>query len=160
MALDVNGITLKEVTSRYPEQFQSLGYDVAFDVDSMYKPKVLSSLELAVNIILTLLMMKPGQFPSIPELGIDIESYLFEYSDDKSLPSEIKNKLSEQCNRLDISGLTLDVYVDKTEEGHDALIIEITMTEQLAYGNDESGRIIIGITYDKMNKLYVRKITA
>lgn len=159
MALDVKGITLKEVTSRYPRQFQSLGYDVAFDVDSMYKPKIVSSFDLAINIVLTLLMMKPGQFPSIPELGIDIESYLFEYSDDKSLPAEIKNKLSDQCNMLDISGLAIDVYVDQTEEGHDALIVELTGTEQLAYGSDDSAHIIIGITYDKMNKLYVRKMS-
>lgn len=160
MALDVKGITLKEVTSRYPRQFQSLGYDVAFDVDAMSKPKIVSSFDLAINIVLTLLMMKPGQFPSIPELGIDIESYLFEYSDNKALPSEIKNKLSDQCNQLDVSGLAIEVYLDKTEEGHDALIVELTGTDRLAYGSEDSAHIIIGITYDKMNKLYVRKISA
>ena len=103
---------------------------------------------MAINVVLTLLMMKPGQFPSIPELGIDIESYLFEYSDNKSLPSEIKNKLSDQCNMLDMSGLTIDVYFDKTEEGHEALIVELTGTDRLAYGSDDSAHIIIGVRGD------------
>ena len=55
MALDVKGITLKEVTSRYPRQFQSLGYDVAFDVDSMYKPKIVSSFDMAINVVLIII---------------------------------------------------------------------------------------------------------
>ena len=83
MALDTKGIWLDEVSGKYPENFQYLKYDVALDYDSMYKPKILSSFESGINIILTLLFMKPGQYPSIPELGIDIESYLFRYSDDK-----------------------------------------------------------------------------
>ena len=119
--LDTVGITLSEVNGKYPQKLQSLNYDVVLDSDSMYKPKVISTFELAVNTILTLLFMKPGQYPSIPELGIDIESYLYEYSDDKRIPSAIRNKLIDQC------------------------------------GN-ESSHVIIGISYDKLNRLYVRKL--
>ena len=155
--LDEVGITLDEVSKRYPKKFQSLGYDVAFDTDSMCKPKVLSSFELGVNVILTLLAMKPGQYPSIPTLGIDIQSYLHEYSDDKKIPSEIKNKLSDQCNKLDVSGLKIDVYFDKTSEGIDALIVEVTGTETISYGN-ETEHVIIGISYDKLNRLYVKRV--
>ena len=80
-----------------------------------------------------------------------------EYSDDKKIPAEIKNKLSDQCNQLDISGLTIDVFFDKTEEGIDALVISISGTETVSYGN-ETDHVIIGISYDKLNRLYVRKI--
>ena len=72
------GIYLNEVNRKYPRSSQMLGYDVLLDTDSMYKPKVISSFEMIVNSILTILFMKPGQYPSIPELGINIESYLFE----------------------------------------------------------------------------------
>ena len=85
--LDPTGITLDEISKMYPQRFQVMNYDVAFDTDSMGRPKVLSSFELGVNTILTLLFMKPGQYPSIPELGIDIESYLHEYADDEGLLS-------------------------------------------------------------------------
>ena len=82
--LDPKGIYLDEINRRYPKSCQPLGYDVLLDTDSMYKPKIIPSFELTVNSIITLLMMKPGQYPSVPELGLDIESYLFEYSDDKN----------------------------------------------------------------------------
>lgn len=155
--LDEKGITLAEVKGKYPPSFQSLNYDVLLDVDSMYKPKVISSFEMIINSIIMLLFMKPGQYPSIPELGIDIESYLHEYSDDKSIPMQIKNKLIEQCNRISIIGIDIDVSIDKTNEGVDALLIEVTGNDYLTYGS-ESGHIIIGISYDKLNRLYVKKI--
>lgn len=157
MSLDKRGITLDEIRNKYPPNFQSLNYDTLFDVDSMYKPKVISSFEMIVNSVLMLLFMKPGQYPSIPDLGIDIESYLHEYSDDKTLPMKIKTKLTEQCNRINIIGLDVNVSFDKTQEGVDALIVEISADDYLAYGS-ESGHIIIGISYDKLNRLYVKRL--
>ena len=59
---------------------------------------------MCINSILTLLFMKPGQYPSIPELGIDIESYLHEYSDDRTIPQKIKTMLNDQCNRIEVTG--------------------------------------------------------
>lgn len=158
MALDTKGITLDEIRNKYPPDFQILNYDVLMDSDSMYKPKVISSFDLIINSILTLLFMKPGQYPSIPELGIDIESYLHEYSDDKTLPMKIKNKLIDQCNRIDIIGVDIEIRFDKTSEGLDALVVEVSGSEYLGYGS-ESSHIIIGISYDKLNRLYVRKLS-
>ena len=54
--LDPQGITLAEVNARYPSIFQKLGYDVLLDVDSTYKPKVISTFQMCVNIIITLLL--------------------------------------------------------------------------------------------------------
>lgn len=156
LALDTKGISIDEVKFRYPKTFQTLGYDVALDTDSSYKPKILSSFEMCINSILTLLFMKPGQYPSIPELGIDIESYLHEYADDTSVPGEIQEKLMDQCNRLNLIGIQVQVYFDTTEENQGALIVEITGTERIAYGS-ESHKAIIGITHDKLNRLYIKK---
>jgi hypothetical protein len=156
MALDVKGITLKEVTSRYPEEFQTLKYDVAFDTDSMSKPKVVSSFDLAINAVLTLLLMKPGQYPSIPELGIDIESYLFRYSDDKKIISEIQSKLEDQCSIVGMVGFDIDISMQTMTDGNDALIIVISGTDTLTYGN-EGSKVVIGITHDKLQRLYIRK---
>lgn len=156
MALDEKGIYLSEVDKRYPRSFQTLGYDVLMDTDSTYKPKVISTFEMCVNTILTLLYMKPGQYPSIPELGIDIESYLHEYVDDPNIPSEIKNKLIDQCNRIEVTGIQIDCYIDQTDDGTNALVIKITGTDKLGYGSPSSN-VIIGISYDKLNRLYIRK---
>ena len=157
MALDEKGIYLDEVKNKFPRSFQTLNYDVALDTDDMYKPRVKSSFELCVDSILTLLYMKPGQYPSIPELGIDIESYLHEYAGDPKIPAEIKNKLYKQCNRIEMAGITVDVYFDKTSEGMDALVIDIKGNEYLSYGQ-KSEHILIGITYDKLNRIYTKKV--
>ena len=155
--IDEKGIRLSEIKNKYPASFQTLGYDVLMDTDSMYKPKVISSFDLVINTILTLLFMKPGQYPSIPELGIDIESYLHEYSDDPTIPMEITNKLRDQCNRIESIGVNVECRFDLTNEGYNALVVEVTGTDRLAYGS-ESNRVIIGITYDKLNRLYTRKV--
>lgn len=157
MALDEKGITLAEVVNKYPESFQTLGYDVLMECDGYNKPKVISTFELCVNAILTLLKMKPGQYPSIPELGIDIEKYLHEYADDPNVPNEILNKLYDQCNRLQlVVPLTIDVYIEKAQDGSNALIVKLEGTDTLTYGYN-SHAVIIGITYDKLNRLYTRK---
>lgn len=157
MALDTTGITLAEIRRMFPPDFQPIGYDFAFGTDTMGRPKVLSSFQIGVNAVLTLLFMKPGQFPSIPDLGIDIDSYLHEYSDDPNIPIEIQNKLVEQCNRLDVIGLTINVSLEHMDDNKDALLVEISGTESLSYGN-ETDHVIIGISYDKLNRLYVKKV--
>lgn len=155
--LDPQGITLAEVEKRYPRTFQKLNYDVLMDYDSTYKPKVISTFQMCVNVIITLLMMKPGQYPSIPELGIDIDQYLHEYADDNTIPNTILNKLYDQCNRLNMAtGLQITCDIDKLSNGMNALVVTVTGTEYLAYGS-ESNKVIIGITYDQLNELYVRK---
>lgn len=157
MALDPKGITLAEVTSKYPRSFQTLGYDVLMDVDAYNKPRVISTFEMCVNTILTLLKMKPGQYPSIPELGIDIEKYLHEYADDHNIPNEIKTKLYDQCNRLDTVDISIDVYIERDNDGTNALIVKVEGSDTLTYGEKHPG-VIIGITYDKLNRLYTRKV--
>lgn len=154
--LDEKGITLDEVNAKFPKIFQSLGYDALLDIDAYNKPRIASSFELGVNAILTLLLMKPGQFPSIPELGIDIEQYLHEYADNKNLPKIIENKINDQCNRLQYTGMTVECFLDKTSDGFDALVIKITGTERMAKGS--TGNVVyLGISYDKLNRLYAKR---
>lgn len=156
--LDPQGITLAEVDKRYPQIFQRLNYDVLMAVDSTYKPKVISTFEMCVNTIITLLMMKPGQYPSIPELGINIDQYLHEYADDSTLPNRIIEQLHDQCNRLQmVIGLDISCSIEKLSNGLNALVVEVTGSDTLSYGN-ESNRAIIGISYNKLNDLYARKI--
>lgn len=154
--LDPKGITLQEVNKKYPSSVQTLGYDCLLDYDSAYKPKVISTFEMCVNIILTLLYMKPGQYPSIPELGINIESYLFEYADDNTIPQKIKSMLDDQCNRLSLTGIDIECMLDKLEN-NPALIIQVTGSDTLCIGS-ETNKVVIGISYDRLNQIYSKKI--
>lgn len=154
--LDEQGITLQEVNKKYPSKPQILGYDACMDLDTANKPKVISSFEMAVNIVLTLLFMKPGQYPSIPELGIDIGSYLFEYADDNSIPKKIKEQLENQCNQLSLLDMTIDCMFDELE-GRPALVIQIEGSDQITIGS-QTNKVVIGISYDRLNQLYSRRI--
>lgn len=154
--LDTKGITLAEVNARYPSTVQLLGYDALMDIDEFHKPKIISTFEMCCNVIVTLLMMKPGQYPSIPELGIDIEQYLFEYSDDNTIPTKIKNAIYDQCNRLELTGIEIDVYINKTYQSCNELRVVIKGSDYIT-ANSEIPEVIIGITYDKLNRLYLRK---
>jgi hypothetical protein len=125
------------------------------DIDEFHKPKVISTFEMCCNIIITLLMMKPGQYPSIPDLGINIEQYLFEYSDDTSIPAKIHDEIMDQCNRLQLTGIEVEVYFNNTYQSCNELRVVIKGTEYLSAGNDLPD-VIIGITYDKLNRLYIK----
>lgn len=155
MALDDVGITLAEVEKRYPRSFQTLGYDVLMDYDTYYKPKVISTFEMCINSILLLLKMKPGQYPSIPELGIDVERYLHEYSDDKTIPQTIESQLTDQMNRLNYTNIKIEVFFDKMTNGTNALVVKVTGDEYLVYGT-KFKTALIGITYDQLNHMYTR----
>lgn len=153
--LDQKGIYLDEVDFKYPRVLQTLGYDVLFDTDEMNKPKVISTFQTCVNSILMLLKMKPGQFPSIPELGIDIDQYLHEYSDDKTIPNTIKSKLEEQLNVLGYIGINVNISNDVTSEGVPALILIISGDERMTY-HEKMPSVVIGITYNQLGQMYTR----
>lgn len=154
--IDVKGITLAEINHKYPQATQILGYDTLLDVDSFHKPKMISTFEMCVNTILTLLMMKPGQYPSIPDLGIYVEQYLFEYADDESIPSKITNEIYDQCNRLQLAGVEVRCYFNKLNPSRPELVVEIHGTEYVTYNNDAS-TAIFGISLDKLNRLHMNK---
>ena len=87
---------------------------------------------------------------------LELLSYL-QKKDGVLMAMDIKNKLIDQCNRIDIIGVDIDIRFDKTSDNLDALVVEVSGSEYLGYGN-ESSHIIIGISYDKLNRLYVRKL--
>ena len=153
--LDQRGIHLAEVSHMYPREFQTLGYDALLDTDGMNKPKVIGTFELCINSILMLLKMKPGQYPSIPELGIDIDQYLHEYSDDKTISNTIKSRLENQLSVIGYVGIDIDVTTDITADGHTALIVHVTGTDRLTY-NTKKDNVVIGITYNQLGKMYAR----
>ena len=55
--------------------------DPTYGLNDFNKPKVLSEAETYVRNILTILFGKPGFYPSIPNLGMDIKQYLYQFSD-------------------------------------------------------------------------------
>lgn len=74
----------------------TINIDPTFAVNDYNKPKMLSNMETYVNNIMMLLFGKPGFYPTIPSIGMDIQQYLYKFEDEINT-EEIKNKLSIQC---------------------------------------------------------------
>lgn len=71
--------------------------DPTYGLNDFNKPKVLSEAETYVRNLLTILFGKPGFYPSIPNLGMDIKQYLYQFSDSIDI-AKLKSKLAYQCS--------------------------------------------------------------
>ena len=70
--------------------------DPVFGVNEFGKPRMLTETQTYVNNFLTLLLGKPGFFPSLPDIGIDIAQYLYMHLDDINVET-LKSKIATQC---------------------------------------------------------------
>lgn len=74
-----------------------MAVDPVFGLNNYNKPKSLSESETVAYNILTLLLGKPGFYPSIPQLGMNISQYLYSF-DDTFDTTLIKAILAAQCS--------------------------------------------------------------
>lgn len=113
--------------------------DPVYGVNNFNQTKVLSESETLINNILMILFGKPGFYPSIPSLGMDIEGYLYMFEDEIDV-SKIKAKLASQCREFlpSMQDGSMDVYTT-TYKDHTMLIFELpilvdNVTSMLALG--------------------------
>ncbi len=76
-----------------------VGKEVLFDFDNFKQPKTLSENETIARQIINLLMMRPGNLPSMPDVGINIEQYLYTLQEDLD-SDEIIKQIYTQCGQL------------------------------------------------------------
>lgn len=74
-----------------------MGVNPTFTVNNFNKAKVLTETETYVDDFMMILFGRPGFYPSIPNIGIDIRSYLYKFEDEIST-DEIKTKIANQCS--------------------------------------------------------------
>ena len=81
-----------------------------FGLNNFNNPKRLKDEEALARTILIILFGKPGVFPSMPEIGMDIKRYFYKFADDID-PITIKVQLAYQCSLINelINEETLDV---------------------------------------------------
>lgn len=126
-----------------------------FGVDNFNQPKMFNESETLVNNLLMLLFMKPGSYPSIPNLGIDINQYLYMFFDEINV-EKIKYDIATQCVQfLDaVEAGTLDVRkIVYKKKPLLLLILPVRIEEKvsglkLALTTNDAGNIIYNIEYD------------
>lgn len=122
--------------------------DPVYGVNNFNRAKVLSETETYANNILMILFGKPGFYPSIPSLGMDINQYLYMFEDEIDV-NAIKTKLASQCRELLIKfeDETLDVYTTTYNERSMLVFHLPTIID-----NNTSG-LILGVTLNEKGEM-------
>lgn len=119
-----------------------------FGLDNFGKPKTLTVAETVAQMVLNILLLKPGQLPSLPHIGIDIKKYLYKFEEDID-PEHLKSQLIYQCNSLngyiDLNNIDIILLPVKNES---ILFISIP----LIISKEEDKDILIAFKYKKTGK--------
>ena len=116
--------------------------EMDFLLDNFGKQKYFTPVESLGNTLLNLFFMSPGCMPSMPNLGLNINQYLYSLDDEIDV-SEINNEITRQCSEL-LPYLILgevNVSIQKIK-GQSVLMISIQVDTQ----DDEADTLVYGFT--------------
>lgn len=124
------------------------GKEPGFGLNNFEGPKYSNESETIAHAILNLLFGKPGYFPSMPELGINIQQYLYSFQDDFNV-DVLKAKIASQCSEFAgfVNDGTLDVIMSSYQNKPMLLIVLPLVTQNtkenlaIAITNDGNGNI-------------------
>lgn len=143
------------ISTRY-----GIGYDTTFELNEFSQPRLRSEIEVIKNTILFVLFAQPGQYPSLPFIGLDIKTMLYSFYDEFSV-NDLKDKIIEQCKAL---GACFDANIISIEKkrykNEPSLFIYIEGKDSYPSGYmrdtiDDVDRYKIGITYDQFKDMVV-----
>jgi hypothetical protein len=134
-----------------------LGYDTSFALDGFGKARIRSEAELVKNAVLFVLFAKPGQYPSLPNIGLDIQNMLYSFYDEIS-ETDLRDKIVSQCSALGTYFNSGAINIRKTiYRNKPSLMIHIECDESLPVGynsvSTDPTKYQIGITLNDLNQM-------
>lgn len=120
-----------------------MAVDPKIGFNNFNKPKILTPTETAVSNFLTLLLGKPGFYPSLPLIGMDIKRYLYSFSEEISAV-QLKTEILSQCSDFmdEITSDNFDV-VTSEYQGNLMLVFKLPVINDI-----NALSAIIGVTTD------------
>lgn len=137
-----------------------IGREVDFGTDDFNRPKVLSLKESYCRLLLNILVLKPGNLPSLPHIGINIKQYLYKLESEIDV-AELKDKIYEQCSELLplILSDEMRIFITK-QENHDILVlyfpIAIDMKQEAilyAFTQNDKGELRYNTMFQPLRQL-------
>ena len=120
-----------------------MAVDPQFGVDNYNREKVLNESQTIVANILTLLFGRPGFYPSIPHLGLNIQQYFYMFEDDFDV-NYLKAQLASQCRDF-IDVITNGEFdIIKSHYNDQPLIVFVIPT----IVTHSETNLFLGVTYD------------
>lgn len=107
----------------------TLPRDVGLRKDNFQKSLIFDESDSLVNYILNILLMRPGNIPSIPELGVNIGQYVQPNMKGRIDGELVKSLITSNCRDL-LPYLSTDELIVTTvqdENGRDVLLIKIPL---------------------------------
>ena len=99
--------------------------DVGFGKDGFQRMKVYTEAESVARYILEILLTRPGNYPGLPHIGLNVRQYLYHNLTELN-PDDLKEKIYNQCNGLMPNILSDDLYVGTVEyNGYTFLLIRV-----------------------------------
>ena len=118
--------------------------DPTYGLNNFGLPEILNESTTLINNFLTVLMGKPGCFPSQPELGLNISQYLYAFEDDLNVTA-LKAKIAYQCSDFigDIDNGSFDIIKTRDKSDRPFLVFVLPLKES------DSDTLILGVTIDE-----------
>ena len=107
----------------------ALPRDVGIDKDNFQKSRIFNETDSLINYILNILLMRPGNMPGMPDLGVNIGQYVQPSMQSKIDSEKLKGLIVSNCENL-LPYLTADeIYVGVAidDMGRDVLLIKIPL---------------------------------
>lgn len=123
--------------------------EMDFGLDNFQQPKKLNAKDSIAQVIINLLLMRPGNMPSLPHIGININQYLYVLEEDLDA-DKLKEDIYSQCSEL-LSYISLGevkVFI-APHEGENLLIISVPISGL----TEEEETLFLGFKQDKSNDI-------
>lgn len=128
--------------------------DVGLVKDDFQKSTIYNRHQSLVNYILNILLMKPGNLPTMPELGVNITKYIKNNMSEILDPAQLQGLIASNCKDMlpFIDESRIFVANDIIHNGRSYLIISIPLMEEV---EDQSTITAYYAFYrDELNKLH------
>lgn len=138
----------------------TIGYDATFALNEFNEPKITSEAETLKNVLMFILFSKPGSYPSLPQIGMDIGDRLYSFYDEID-ENALKTEIIEQCGIMGSYFSGGNIVIKKLiyrKQPSLIIHIEAKSTYPPSYKHDNINseeEFNIGITYDDMKNLLV-----
>jgi len=84
------------LNNEWGDKLAEIKRELNFGLDDFGKQAKLTQAESVAQMLVNLFLMRPGQIPSLPHLGMNIRQYMYKFEDEIDI-SKIKSQISIQC---------------------------------------------------------------
>lgn len=123
----------------YPEVLKD---ELTFDFNDFQVPKVEEKLYSLAQLILNLLLTQPGMYPDMPDLGINIAQYQFEFLDSSTIYN-IQRQIRDQIDKYLPNNNIDKIVVLKSEKDNNVLIIGFSIVIDITTGDKQNVFIMV-----------------